>query len=250
MKILILADIHSNWEALKKVFKYISEKHIEIDEYYILGDIIGYGPFPNECINLISKLPRCKILFGNHEMAVLNKLSTQHFNSYAKEAIIWTKSKLHKENIQFLRTLLVRDQTEYDSINYLFVHGSPQDEIREYITNRTIAKMNFNKLNADVCFFGHTHVSIFFLKDQDVVISNFLHDGMKIKIDKRYQYLINIGSVGQPRDGDSRLSFGILDTIKRTVLIKRLKYRYKNTQKAVIKAGLPGSLATRLAYGH
>ncbi len=250
MKILILADIHSNFEALQEIFKYIKINDIKINRCFILGDIIGYGPLPNKCINFIKSIPSCKIVPGNHEWGVAGKIILNYFNENAKKAILWTRKMITKMNFDFISNLPVTETAEYNGITYLFLHGSPLNKIEEYILNNYIARQNFNMLKENVCFFGHTHIPILYIKHGNNINSFYLNDGITLEIKQDYQYLINIGAVGQPRDGDSRASFGILDTNQRTLTIKRAEYNIKVTQKSIIDSGLPEFLARRLVYGH
>ncbi|MBU1077997.1 MAG: metallophosphatase family protein [Spirochaetes bacterium] len=249
MRILILADIHSNLEALKKVLFYIEQKKIAIDKYYVLGDIVGYGPFPNECVQLIRELPDHKSIPGNHEWAVTGKVDTQYFNAHAREAIAWTRKILKNDHYIYLDGLPLTEKLQSDGLKYLFLHGSPENKIEEYIFNTYMAKRNFNCFKENICFFGHTHMPILFLKMEHKIEAIPLNDGDVVELKDEYRYLINVGSVGQPRDGDPRASFGILDTERRTVLIKRLDYNIKKTQKHIIDFKLPRGLATRLSDG-
>lgn len=249
MKILIMSDIHSNLQALKEIFNYIETEEIKISQCVVLGDIVGYGPFPNECIQFLRNIPLCKVVTGNHEWGVARKIHLNRLNENAREAILWTRKVLGRGNYDFISGLPLTETLEYNDFKYLFLHGSPLNKIEEYILNNYIARQNFKAFNEDVCFFGHTHVPMLYLKYQDQVNSLYLNDRTVLKINKKYQYLINVGSVGQPRDGDTRASFGILDMKEKTLMIKRVEYNYKSTQKFIINAGLPDFLSRRLAYG-
>lgn len=249
MKILIISDIHSNLEALKEIFFYLKFKKIDIHRCFVLGDIIGYGPFPNECIDFIKNITHCKVIAGNHEWAVSEKLSLNYFNENAKLAIMWTKKVLTKENMEYILNLPIEVNAEYNNIKYQFVHGSPLNKVEEYITNHYIAKQNFSVMKRDVCFFGHTHIPMLYLWHKNDVSSLYLDDGLTVKIRRGYKYLINIGAAGQPRDGDPRASFGILDTTTNKLTIKRVEYNYRITQRYIMNFGLPTFLASRLGWG-
>ncbi|MBN1898708.1 MAG: metallophosphoesterase family protein [Spirochaetes bacterium] len=250
MKILIIADIHSNLEALKETFLYIKKIKMNISRTFVLGDIIGYGPFPNECIDFVKNLSNCTCTPGNHEWALLGKMPISYFNENAKQAILWTKKVLTKNNRDYiLYNLPMTEKLEYDDMEYLFLHGSPTNKIEEYIVNPYIAKKNFKEFDENVCFFAHTHVPMMYMSDKNEVTSLYLEDGIIFKLDHDIKYLINIGSIGQPRDGDPRASFGILDTSTKKLTIKRIDYDYAKTQKYIMKAGLPEILASRLAWG-
>ena len=249
MKVLILADIHSNFEALKEIFNYIKKEKIKINRSFILGDIIGYGPFPNECIKYVRNIPLCSVVPGNHEMGVINRKILDYFSENARRAIMWTGKVLSRGNYKFISNLPATITTEYNGFKYLFLHGSPLDKIKEYISNNYIAGQNFKAFKEDVCFFGHTHLPVVYLKHNNKVSSFHLDESMKIEIKHGYRYLINTGAVGQPRDGDPRAGFGILDTKENTLVIKRVDYNFKLIQKYIIDSGLPYSLASRLAHG-
>ena len=250
MNILIISDIHSNLEALKEVFNYIRINEIEINRIIVLGDIIGYGPFPNETINFIKSLKNSEVIAGNHEWGVSNRLNLNYFNENAKIAIEWTKNMLTSENFNYIFNLPIELNFEFNNIKYLAVHGSPLNKVEEYIVNNYIAKQSFKALKEDVGFFGHTHIPYFYKYEGENVLGFYIEDEFEIKIEySSFKYLINPGSVGQPRDGDNRVSFGILNTDSNIFKLKRLEYNFKVTQKYIIDYGLPTFLATRLAWG-
>ncbi len=249
MKILIMSDIHSNFEALKEVFNYIKNKRIEIDECFILGDAIGYGPFPNETLEFIKNLQRVRYVAGNHEWGVAGKLNIEYFNEYGRRAILWKRKVLTKNNMSYIFNLDTFDREEYNGIKYRFLHASPLNHIEEYIVNSYIAKLNFKAFKEDVCFYGHTHIPMLYLLKDDKVAGISLKHKMVIGINRGNRYLINVGSVGQPRDGDSRSGFGILDTEVNTVTLFRIKYDYRVTQEFIKRNRLPQFLADRLSWG-
>lgn len=249
MNILILADIHSNLEALKEVFNYLKLNEIKIEKIIVLGDLIGYGPFPNQVINFIKLLNNVEVIAGNHEWAVCGKININYFNENAKLAIEWTKNILTSENFEYILNLPVLLNLEFNGIKYLFVHGSPVNKIEQYILNDTIAAQSFNAFNDDVCFFAHTHIPYIYFKSGNKITSLYLSENLPVELKNGYRYLINPGSVGQPRDGDFRASFGILDTNSKIFRIKRIEYNYKVTQTHIINNGLPPFLASRLAWG-
>jgi len=249
MKILILADIHSNIEALKEVFLYIKSENLNFNRCFILGDMVGYGASPNECIKFIRNIPSCRIVPGNHEWGITGKIHLDYFNENARRAILWTKNKLTEVHYDFISKLSLTEAAQYNSYKYLFLHASPINKIEEYMLNDYKASLNFKAFSENICFFGHTHIPVVYLKNKNKVNSFYLSEDLKIEIKSEYRYLINVGSVGQPRDRDPRVSFGILDSVEKTITVKRLEYDIKTAQKKILDAGLPTSLARRLDYG-
>lgn len=231
MKLAIISDIHSNSEALLQALNECEKE--QVDEILCLGDIVGYGANPNECVELIRD--RCSVvILGNHDMAIYSNDIVHDFNIYAYRAIEWTKKHLHPEFVSYLK----QRPLKYGNQNALYVHSSPVlPEEWDYILSRAQAAEVFRYFEQDVCFIGHTHQpDIFF-------------DGNKAgeKFPKRR--LINVGSVGQPRDGDSRLSFGIFDDVTFEYRNVRLEYDVETAAKKIIQAGLPAKLGERLYIG-
>ena len=243
MKIGIISDIHSNYEAISSVLKNTKE----IDEFICLGDIVGYGPDPNDCIEKIRDL-NCRCVAGNHDFAAAGKLDINYFNDTAKTAILWTSFQLKKENLNFLKSLkkIVKLKN-----NVIAVHGSPQNPLLEYILDKTTASLIFSKYSFKILFIGHSHLSgcFSFNENNKQVDYKNLSNGGYIDISKNKRYIINCGSVGQPRDGNSEASYGIYDLIYNTINIYRVSYPVHLTQDKIINAGLPRSLADRLSYG-
>jgi predicted phosphodiesterase len=243
MKIGIISDIHSNFEAISSVLKNTKE----IDEFICLGDIVGYGPDPNDCIEKIRDL-NCRCVAGNHDFAAAGKLDINYFNDTARTAILWTSFQLKKENLNFLKSLkkIVKLKN-----NVIAVHGSPQNPLLEYILDKTTAISIFSKYSFKILFVGHSHLSGYFSfneNNKQVDYKN-LSNGGYIDISKNKRYIINCGSVGQPRDGNSQASYGIYDLKYNTINIYRVSYPVHLTQDKIINAGLPRSLADRLSYG-
>jgi len=224
-KIAIISDIHSNFEAFKNVLKKI--KKLGIKKIYCCGDIVGYGAEPNECVELIRKDKIISIM-GNHDIGCVNLQDKELFNQWGRAAIEWSNKILNEENKGFLFNLPKTLEAE----GVYFVHGSPRDYLWEYVYPDDSAwsfREFFNKIGKDVLVMGHTHVP--FIRD------------FKGKL------AINPGSVGQPRDGNAKASFCILDTVKKKAEIKRIKYDVKKTADKIKKAGLPEFLAERLFKG-
>ncbi|MBA7661354.1 hypothetical protein ES703_69370 [subsurface metagenome] len=243
MKIGIISDIHSNSEAINCVFKNIEK----VDEFICLGDIVGYGADPNYCIEKIKDL-NCRCIGGNHDFAVVGKVNINYFNYAARAAILWTSLQLKKENLNFLLNLKKKIELRDD---VFAVHGSPRDPILEYILDKNTASLIFSKFNFKIYFVGHSHLAGCFSFNENnnqIDYMNFSNGGY-IEIHKNKRYIINCGSVGQPRDGNPQASYGIYDTNLKKVIINRVSYPIYQTKKKIINAGLPRVLAERLSIG-
>ncbi|MFQ6002104.1 MAG: metallophosphoesterase family protein, partial [Anaerolineae bacterium] len=239
MRYLVLSDIHSNLPALEAVLAEVDLVHI--DEVLCLGDLVGYGPNPNECIARLRELPlRC--VAGNHDWAAIGKMDTAEFNSAAREACRWTAKELTAENRAYLQSLpetLTQD-------NYTLVHGSLRAPIWEYVTHPLVAQRSFELLNTQLCFHGHTHVPVIFREEGPHPQAYILPPGQILTLDTN-RYMINTGSVGQPRDGDPRASCLLFDSREATLEYRRVDYPVEETQKSMKEKGLPESLITRLS---
>lgn len=232
MRIAIISDIHANLEALQKAFEIIEKK--KVDEIVCLGDLVGYGANPNECIELTRK-HTTHIIMGNHDQAAFDLAKTEHFNRHARLAAFWTNQTLTEANLDFLRTLPLNDKIG----DLTFVHSSPKDPSEwNYIFSTFDAKANFAFFQTRICFIGHTHIPGIFPEDMKTQ-----------KIDKDNRYIINVGSIGQPRDGNWRLSFGIFDTSAWTYELIRSEYDVRAAADKIIANGLPRVLADRLFAG-
>jgi len=243
MKIGIISDIHSNSEAINCVLKNIEK----VDEFICLGDIVGYGADPNYCIEKIKDL-NCRCIGGNHDFGVVGKVNIDYFNYAARAAILWTSRQLKNENINFLLSLNKKIELEDD---VFAVHGSPRDPILEYILDKNTASLIFSKFNFKIYFVGHSHLAGCFSFNENnnqIDYMNFSNGGY-IEIHKNKRYIINCGSVGQPRDGNPQASYGIYDTNLKKVIINRVSYPIYQTKKKIINAGLPRILAERLSIG-
>ncbi len=241
MRIGIISDIHSNLEALKTVLE--SAEMQNIDEYICLGDIVGYGANPNECIDMVKELTS-RIIAGNHDFGVCNLTDTSYFNDVARKAIEWTKKVIRKENMDFLKSLPL--VMEYQNI--FFVHSTPSfpDEWN-YVLSMYDAMKEFNFFENPICFVGHSHQPVIFSINPDNEIGSSIDDSLVLKNRKRY--IVNAGSVGQPRDGNSKASFLVYDNEKKSVTFSRIEYDVKKTQTKILDAGLPPFLAQRLEIG-
>ena len=241
MRYGIFADIHSNLEALEAVLG--AYKQASIDKYLCVGDIVGYAANPKECIEIVKSSANVSVA-GNHDWASAGLISLDYFNPLAAKAVIWTQDKLEEKERYFLKSL----KLTFSNDDLILVHGTldEPDNFR-YLTKAQSAATTFNLLNIPVCFVGHTHAPAIFIQDKDRRIYG-LSSG-KIKLEKDKKYIVNVGSVGQPRDGSPLASYCIYDTNSKTVWIKRIDYNFKSAQEKIIAAGLPGFLAERLALG-
>jgi len=243
MRTAIISDIHANLEALSAVLFDIES--LNIDEIICLGDVIGYGPNPNECISLIHK--KCPIvLMGNHDAAALDTQSTQNFNINAKIAIEWTEKQLTAENKNILENL---PMSKIDD-NKTYVHSTPYEpEMWYYISSVEEAAFNFQFFDTTFCFVGHTHLPIIISIDESKTISVSQEETLDFGKDENSRYLINVGSVGQPRDRNPKSSYGIMDTDASLLTIRRIDYDIKKCQEKMRKHKLPEFLISRLAEG-
>jgi predicted phosphodiesterase len=241
MRYALIGDIHSNLEAFTEVKRQLEKE--EIDKYICLGDIVGYGANPKECIKIARKLFDC-LIAGNHDWAAAGRFDASRFNPYARQAVQWTEDILESEDKRFLRSLPLRMEID----DFEIVHGSlyHPDEFN-YILNEAEAEKSFNLMKTRLLFIGHSHAPAILIKKNLKVIEQV--PSSEIELDFENKYIVNVGSVGQPRDGNPRACFCIFDEQKRTIQIKRLEYRVALTQEKIINAGLPHFLAVRLAGG-
>lgn len=241
MKIAFISDVHSNLEALTSVRK--SLQNVGNDKVLFLGDIVGYGANPNECIEIIKDLSD-DILAGNHDWAAVGKSSAEYFNIVAKEAIEWTQDKLTEQNKAFLSSLALKGEWE----ELIYVHATPSHpEEWNYIFNIFDATDNFETFSQPLCFVAHSHQPVIFVQTKTGSISSERSTYMTLQ--KDFRYIINSGSVGQPRDGNPLSSYGIYDTEKKEYRLIRVQYDVTRAQKKILDAGLPPFLASRLGMG-
>jgi diadenosine tetraphosphatase ApaH/serine/threonine PP2A family protein phosphatase len=232
MRIAIISDIHSNLEALKEAFKKIDS--LNVDDIICLGDLVGYGANPNECIKMV-KAHCSNVLCGNHDMAVFNPDITESFSVLAYLSAEWTREKVKPEYVSYLRSLPLT----YEFGGCLFVHSSPAYPAEwDYIITDADARIAFRYFKQRNCFFGHSHrAEIFYERKSGKTDEN------------PPRRLINVGSIGQPRDGDSRLSFGIYDTDGGVYENIRIEYDVETASKKIRETQLPPQLADRLFRG-
>ncbi|MBI4399009.1 MAG: metallophosphoesterase family protein [Candidatus Omnitrophica bacterium] len=237
MRYVVFSDTHSNLEALGTFLDYT--KNLNIDRYLMLGDIVGYGANPQEVCDLVFKTADT-ILLGNHDQAIYDDTLLDWFHDEAKEAILWTRKHLNASTVERLASLGYTRVEE----GFTLVHSSPyQPETFPYIDDRKSSLKAFRAFATPLCFVGHTHVPALFSKQQHAAY--YLKEGT-YQLSKGDRYIINCGSLGQPRDPDKRLSFGVFDEEAYTVQIIRLNYPSHETAQKIRDAGLPRYFAARL----
>ncbi len=242
MRCLILSDIHSNIEALEAVLNDAGT----MDQVWCLGDVVGYGPSPNECVGRLQGLPNLACLAGNHDWGVLGRLDLRDFNPDARQANIWTRGQLSAEARAWLEE---RPETIVDG-QFTLVHGSPRHPIWEYILYASTAISSFRHFDTRYCLVGHTHAPVAFRERGNETGCEMLPPSElnPLTLDEA-RLIINPGSVGQPRDGDRRASYAVLDLETLTFENRRVEYPIQRTQDKMVEAGLPSRLILRLGYG-
>ena len=241
MRCLVLSDIHSNLEAFETVLDHAGA----VDQIWCLGDVVGYGPDPNGCVELLRSRPHLCIA-GNHDWATLGKLDLRDFNPDAREANLWNRKQLTPSNLAYLEGLpesLVEGEVT-------LIHGSPRHPIWEYIIYASTAETNFEHFETRYCLVGHTHSPVIFQASEDGSRVKEIQPppGEPVALGPE-RVILNPGSVGQPRDGDPRASYAILDDEAMTVEYHRVSYPVEETQAKMIEHGLPARLVLRLGYG-
>jgi predicted phosphodiesterase len=241
MRYGIIADIHSNLEALESVIAALSKERI--DRYICCGDIVGYGADPDECVHLVKGLDAVCVM-GNHDSACSDGNDISRFTRNAAEGIMWTRENITRDSVDFLKKLPL-----VESVSPIFgiVHGTlkaPADF--EYLISESMADDTFSLMKESVLFIGHTHVAGIFEKYRDRVVYRTSSEASLSKVKK---YIINPGSVGQPRDGDNRAAFAVFDSDVSHIRIGRVGYDIRSAQQKIIRAGLPDKSAERLKGG-
>ena len=243
MRLGIISDIHSNLPALEAVLAAVDESGV--DELWCLGDVVGYGAQPDECTKLVAE--RCALsLVGNHDLAVLGEIEVSAFSSSAADAVTWTRGNVAPETLEYLRALEPADESREVGL----YHASPRDPVWEYVLWVDQAEECLERQSGRVSLIGHSHVALFFVDpegDADVR-SSHAEAGTKLEI-AQGRWLINPGSVGQPRDGDPRAAWLELDTDGWTATYRRTPYEIDRAAEAITEAELPEQLAARLYVG-
>lgn len=245
MKIGILGDVHGNLDALTTVVDALKSERVDV--WIQVGDIVGYGPEPSECIEVIRDLG-CVTCLGNHDAAVLGRLDTSYFNQYARAAIQWTAPKLTPSDYEFLNALeLVSKRAEFT-----VAHGTlHMPEQFGYVVSAVDALESLKHQETRLCFVGHSHVPAIYLRrdEHPSDIHVVPHAEAEISYRGFDRLLMNVGSVGQPRDEDPRAAYGFVDTDLEVASIRRVAYNIASVQAKIREAGLPEVLANRLSLG-
>ena len=239
MKYAIFGDIHANLEALEAVM--LDAAANDCTDFVCIGDIVGYNANPSECLKLVRDLD-CPVVKGNHDEEACLDTPLEGLNPLAKKALEWTRASLSEEEREWLDALKLVRQVR----NFTIVHATLDTPGNwGYVTNKFDAMASFSYQFTPICFYGHTHTPRIYIKGDTVEAS----DDLETKIELGKKYFINVGSTGQPRDGDWRASYAIYDEENQRVEIRRLEYDIATAQQKIIEAGLPEMLANRLAVG-
>ena len=246
MRVLIISDIHANLTAFEAVLEDAKEKW---DIIWFLGDLVGYGPDPNECVAELQKHEHIA-LSGNHDQAVLGNLDIKLFNREANFAITWTQETLSEASFEYLRAVPPKTVIE----PFTLAHASPRYPVWEYIIDPGTAAENFDWFQTPYCFVGHTHVPIIFEERKNTFREIYMRAPYYADMQTPFplgeqRLIINPGSVGQPRDSDPRAAYALLDTEEMTVTFLRVEYPIHITQRRMEKMGMPRRLIERLAHG-
>jgi predicted phosphodiesterase len=239
MRYAVIADIHANLEAFEVVLA--DSKEQKCTHYSCVGDVVGYNANPKECLEIVRSMGM-PVVKGNHDEYCSSEGELEGFNPHAAEAVNWTRKQLSAEDRQWLRDLkYVRLVTSFSMVH------APLDGPQRwgYVFDRLAAAASFTYQNTSVCFFGHTHVPVAFVRDSVVRGGTY----SKFRVDPGKKYFVNVGAVGQPRDGNPKAGYVIYDLDEGTIELRRLEYDVPKAQKKIIAAGLPQRLADRLTLG-
>jgi len=239
MKFAIIADIHANLEAFTVVLEDIKEQRCT--HYACLGDVVGYNANPKECLDIVRKM-KMPVVKGNHDEYCSTDQPLDGFNPAAAEAVSWTRKQLTADDRQWLRDLKYARMIT----NFTVVHATLDGPQRwGYVFDKLAAAASFTYQNTAVCFFGHTHVPVAFIRD------NMVRGGTysKFKVEPGKKYFVNVGAVGQPRDNNPKAGYVVYDMDEGTIELRRLEYDIATAQHKILDAGLPPRLAERLAFG-
>jgi diadenosine tetraphosphatase ApaH/serine/threonine PP2A family protein phosphatase len=241
-KILIISDVHANLTALEAVLADAGP----VDETWCLGDVVGYGPDPNECIAMIKGLPNLTCLMGNHDLAAIGDMGLETFNGDARRSLLWQKETLTKDSLEFLQAR-PKDLQVFGQVS--LVHGSPRDPVWEYILNTQVALNNLSHFTTPWCLVGHSHFQAIFQYHPEKEDIRLVLTEPGVVYPMKDRAILNPGSVGQPRDRDTRAAYAIYDSEANTWQPKRINYDFSQVQDRIHKAGLPARHAERLSGG-
>jgi diadenosine tetraphosphatase ApaH/serine/threonine PP2A family protein phosphatase len=246
MRLAIIADIHSNLEALESIIAQLQQEQVEA--VLNLGDLVGYNASPNECLERVRSRQWFN-LAGNHDLALLEPERAEHFNIIAHQALMWSREKLHPEFFDFLRGLPL---TQELAGGFLACHGTPTSTdtyIAYHFQGKRVFSFLRRQTSLKICFFGHTHRRALWSRDIRGTVARHEITQPKVFLPQEGHYLINPGSVGQPRDGNPEASYAIFDAQEFSVHFKSVPYDIPAAQRRILQAGLPAFLAERLAQG-
>lgn len=245
MRLAVFSDIHANQEALEAFILDSSKRHVH--RYICLGDIVGYGASPNECIKLIRTLPKINFVLGNHDAAVARTDLINYMSKEAHDVMIWTRNTLTLENIRFLK--YIKATLSMGGIS--FSHSTPYDPLGwHYAITKEYAAHSFSYSKEKIMFVGHVHIPLIITK-KNIFRMNFekAEDNSVFSPGHGNRHIIICGSIGQPRDGNPAASYLIYDTLKEQIEFYRIRYDYRSAAEKILDAGLPESLAARLFEG-
>ena len=241
MRILIISDIHANITALEAVLEHAGD----VDGTWCLGDLVGYGPNPNECVEKVKSLPNLMCLIGNHDAAVIDQMDASTFNPEARISIEWTLQQLTSENLEYLAQL--RNRIVFENVT--LVHGSPRSPTFEYLLDTHLATINFSYFDTSFCFVGHTHLPAQYLLGNGQGHASLIIPQPNQVIRLAARSIINPGSVGQTRDRDPRAAYAIFETQNNSWDYRRVPYDIPTVQKRMKTHKLPDRHIQRLAAG-
>jgi diadenosine tetraphosphatase ApaH/serine/threonine PP2A family protein phosphatase len=240
MRYAVVSDVHANLESLREALERVAPD----DGLLCLGDVVGYGPNPNECVALIRERATATVL-GNHDVAAVDNFGLEYFNQAARAAIVWTQSVLSKSNAEWLSGL----GYEVREPQYLMVHGAPVDYFT-YILDNVDAARAFEATDAPLVFVGHSHIAEYYALHPDGrIVHRHMQHGGRVALEAGLRYIVNVGSVGQPRDANPEGSFAFYDPGAATVTWERYPYEIERVQAKILAAHLPESLSRRLVLG-
>jgi predicted phosphodiesterase len=242
MRILVISDIHANCTALEAVLADAGQ----VDATWCLGDLVGYGPDPEACLEIIRKIPDLTCIKGNHDAASLDSTSLAIFNSDARRSLTWTRGQLSQRSLDYLRSL---PEVLVERGEVSLVHGSPRDPIWEYILNTVTARFNFSAFSTPWCFVGHSHLQCIFERDDKKDIVDLVVAPPGKPYDLTNRAILNPGSVGQPRDRNPLAAYAIYRPKNHSWEPRRVAYDIPAVQERIRAAGLPEKHAARLAEG-
>jgi diadenosine tetraphosphatase ApaH/serine/threonine PP2A family protein phosphatase len=242
VRIAVISDIHGNWHALEAVLADVARQ--STDELWCLGDIVGYGPQPNRCVEGVRASANFSLI-GNHDLAAIGKIGVDDFSHDAAESARWTAGELDEEARGFLETL----EPKGERPGVELFHASPRDPVSEYILSEPVVRDALDRTTAELVLVGHTHIPVALLFSESGSLAGGLaHGGSEIEL-AGGRFLLNPGSVGQPRDGDPRAAYLLIDFEAHTAHYRRVPYDVEATQAEIREQGLPEALAERLAEG-